>query len=154
MSFVFLQTWNFRSLYVSVFEFHFLTKLVKICSKWKGLTQEERFRQEITSISHCHSSLGVLLLHGYKNRADDCVCTKSATLHAHKVWCRRNYVHKPTCNCRKQFVLQWLCRGRTGGQAAGIPSQKPAINTHLSIHCDSNSYLLLYQVCCQISTIL
>lgn len=72
------------------------------------------------------------------------LCARRARPCTHKVWCRRNYVHKPMCNCRKQFALQWVCRGRSGGQAAGIPSQKPAINIRLFIHRISNSYNIFY----------
>ena len=87
MSFVFLQTWNFRSLYVSVFEFHFLTKLVKICSKWKGLTQEEsrgldrRSRPSVTVIHLlafcCYTATKTGLTIVCVRRARPCTHTKS-----------------------------------------------------------------------------
>lgn len=153
-----LQTWNFRSLYVSISSFIFATTLVKICSglstkknwlalKWKGLKQE-------ASRGHCPHLLTscavVWMIAKWRSvvarlqKQSGWLCAGRARPCTHKVWCRRNYVHKPMCNCRKQFALQWVCRGRSGGPAAGIPSQKPAINTRFFIHRISNSYNIFH----------
>lgn len=153
-----LQTWNFRSLYVSISSFIFATTLVKICSglstkknwlalKWKGLKQE-------ASRGHCPHLLTscavVWMIAKWRSvvarlqKQSGWLCARRARPCTHKVWCCRNYVHKPMCNCRKQFALQWVCRGRSGGPAAGIPSQKPAINTRFFIHRISNSYNIFH----------
>lgn len=147
-----LQTWNFRSLYVSISSFIFVTTLVKICSglstKKTGWRWNEKVWNKRRVVDTVLIFWQVVQLFEWSQsgvqKQSGWLCARRARPCTHKVWCRRNYVHKPMCNCRKQFALQWVCRGRSGGQAAGIPSQKPAINTRFFIHRISNSYNIFH----------
>lgn len=165
-----LQTWNFRSLYVSISSFIFVTTLVKICSGLSTKKTGWRWNEKVWNKRRVvdtvlifwrvvqlfeWSQSGVLLLHGYKNRAGDCVREE------------RDLAHTKSGVAGIMSISQCATAGSSlpfsGCAEVGVVDRQLASHHRnlqltlaflFTVSATLTIYFILYQVCCLILTIL